>query len=185
MQYKVREIHLLYLSCLTKTHDCHIILQRILPDALLGIMHKEIYVAIAELGHFFQQLCARTLKLDVLHRMKYNIPIVICKLEKISPHLYCLMWCSICRPIYLMRQSLEDQSNMGGCTLMPKKIWVGLERLHSWPNIEFFICYPDGRSETVDVKISLKHIRLTTHIPISDIGCSCYVSNNFGALDVH
>jgi hypothetical protein len=91
MQYKVCEIHLLYLSCLTKTHDCHIILQRILPDALLGIMHKEIYVAIAELGHFFQHLCARTLKLDVLHQMKYNIPIVICKLEKISPHPNCLM----------------------------------------------------------------------------------------------
>jgi hypothetical protein len=45
----------------------------------------------AELGHFFQQLCARTLKLDVLRQMKYNIPIVICKLEKICAHPYCLM----------------------------------------------------------------------------------------------
>lgn len=68
-----------------KTHDCHIILQRILPAALRGIMHDEIYVAIAELGNFFQQLCARTLKLDVLHQMKENIPIVLCKLEKIFP----------------------------------------------------------------------------------------------------
>jgi hypothetical protein len=68
-----------------KTHDCHIILQRILPAALQGIMHKEIYVAITELGHFFRQLCARTLKLDALHQIKYNIPIVLRKLEKISP----------------------------------------------------------------------------------------------------
>jgi hypothetical protein len=37
-----------------KTHDCHILLQRILPAALRGIMHNEIYVAIAELGNFFQ-----------------------------------------------------------------------------------------------------------------------------------
>ncbi|WVZ52650.1 hypothetical protein U9M48_003690 [Paspalum notatum var. saurae] len=44
-----------------KTHDCHILLQRILP------------------------LCAKTLKLDVLHRMKKEIPIILCKLEKIFP----------------------------------------------------------------------------------------------------
>jgi hypothetical protein len=48
-------------------------------------MHNEIYVAIAELGNFFRQLCTRTLKVDVLHQMKDNIPIVLCKFEKISP----------------------------------------------------------------------------------------------------
>ena len=37
-----------------KTHDCHIILQRILPVALRGIMDNDIYIAITELGHFFQ-----------------------------------------------------------------------------------------------------------------------------------
>ncbi|WVZ49373.1 hypothetical protein U9M48_000740, partial [Paspalum notatum var. saurae] len=68
-----------------KTHDCHILLQRILPAAIRGIMHKDIYEAIAELGNFFQQLCAKTLKLDVLHRMKEEIPIILCKLEKIFP----------------------------------------------------------------------------------------------------
>ncbi|WVZ83931.1 LOW QUALITY PROTEIN: hypothetical protein U9M48_031025 [Paspalum notatum var. saurae] len=68
-----------------KTHDCHILLQRILPAAVRGIMSKNIYEAIAELGNFFQQLCARTLKLDVLHRMKEEIPIILCKLEKIFP----------------------------------------------------------------------------------------------------
>jgi hypothetical protein len=68
-----------------KTHDCHILLQRILPAALRGLMPKEIYEAIAELGNFFQQLCAKTLKVDVLHRMKEEIPIILCKLEKIFP----------------------------------------------------------------------------------------------------
>jgi hypothetical protein len=37
-----------------KTHDCHILLQRILPVALRGIMHRDIYEAIAELGNLFQ-----------------------------------------------------------------------------------------------------------------------------------
>ncbi|WVZ98199.1 hypothetical protein U9M48_043668 [Paspalum notatum var. saurae] len=68
-----------------KTHDCHILLQRILPAAVRGIMRKDIYEAIAELGNFFQQLCAKTIKVDVMHRMKEQIPIILCKLEKIFP----------------------------------------------------------------------------------------------------
>ncbi|WVZ83979.1 LOW QUALITY PROTEIN: hypothetical protein U9M48_031065 [Paspalum notatum var. saurae] len=69
-----------------KTHDCHILLQRILPAAVRGVMPKNIHEAIAELGNFFQQLCARTvLKLDVSHRMKEEIPIILCKFEKIFP----------------------------------------------------------------------------------------------------
>jgi hypothetical protein len=68
-----------------KAHDCHILLQRILPVAIRGIMPRDIYEALAELGNFFQQLCAKTLKVDVLHRMKDEIPIILCKLEKTFP----------------------------------------------------------------------------------------------------
>ena len=68
-----------------KTHDCHILLQRIIPVVVRGIMDMDIYEALAELGNFFQQLCAKTLKLDVLERLKADIPIILCKLEKIFP----------------------------------------------------------------------------------------------------
>ncbi|XP_015690674.1 uncharacterized protein LOC107303903 [Oryza brachyantha] len=56
-----------------------------ITSRLLGIMHKEIYEAITELGNFFQQICAKKLKLDVLNRMRGEIPIILCKLEKIFP----------------------------------------------------------------------------------------------------
>jgi hypothetical protein len=68
-----------------KTHDCHILLQRILPAGLRGLMHKDIYEAVAELGNFFRELCCKTLKLDVLQRLEKEIPIILCKLEKIFP----------------------------------------------------------------------------------------------------
>ena len=68
-----------------KTHDCHILLQRNLPAAIRGIMHKDKYEVLAEIGNFFQQLCTKTLKLDVLQRLKGEIPIILCKLEKIFP----------------------------------------------------------------------------------------------------
>ena len=43
-----------------KTHDCHILLQRILPAGMRGFLDSDIYEAIAELGKFFRELCSKT-----------------------------------------------------------------------------------------------------------------------------
>ena len=43
-----------------KTHDCHVLLQRIFPAAMRGFLDNDIYVAIAELGKFFRELCSST-----------------------------------------------------------------------------------------------------------------------------
>ena len=48
-------------------------------------MYKEMYEAIAKLGNFFRKICCKTLKLDVLHKLKVEILIILCKLEKIFP----------------------------------------------------------------------------------------------------
>jgi hypothetical protein len=68
-----------------KTHDCHILLQRILPAAMRGFLDRDIYEALAELGKFFRDLCSRILNKDVLAEMKKEIPIFLVKLEKIFP----------------------------------------------------------------------------------------------------
>ncbi|KAK1644427.1 hypothetical protein QYE76_062232 [Lolium multiflorum] len=68
-----------------KTHDCHILLQRILPAGLRGTIHEDIYEAVAELGNFFRELCCKTLKRDVLDRLEKEIVVILCKLEKIFP----------------------------------------------------------------------------------------------------
>jgi hypothetical protein len=68
-----------------KTHDSHILLQKVLPAYLHSLVDKEIYTTIAELGNFFQHLCCKILKLDVLQKQKTDIPIILCKLEKIFP----------------------------------------------------------------------------------------------------
>ena len=62
-------------------------------------MDNDIYVAIAELGKFFRELCSRTLDNDVLAEMKKDIPIILVKLEKIPP-LLSLMSC-ILRKTYV------------------------------------------------------------------------------------
>uniref|UniRef100_J3MK25 DUF4218 domain-containing protein n=1 Tax=Oryza brachyantha TaxID=4533 RepID=J3MK25_ORYBR len=59
--------------------------KRILPAGIRGIVQKDIYKAIAELGNFFKELCSKTFKIDVLLRLKAEIPVILCKLEKIYP----------------------------------------------------------------------------------------------------
>lgn len=68
-----------------KSHDSHVFLQRLLPVAIRGYVKPEIQTTFTELSTFFKQLCARTLKVNVLKQMKDNIVIVLCKLEQIFP----------------------------------------------------------------------------------------------------
>jgi hypothetical protein len=68
-----------------KSHDCHILLQRILPTAMRDFLDKDINEAMVELGTFFRQLYSRTMDKDVLAEMKKEIPIILVKLEKKFP----------------------------------------------------------------------------------------------------
>jgi hypothetical protein len=68
-----------------KTHDCHILLQRVMPAGLRSLLDDDIYQAVAELGKFFRELCSQRLNKDLLARLKTEIPIMLCKLEKICP----------------------------------------------------------------------------------------------------
>jgi hypothetical protein len=57
-----------------KTHTCHVLLQRIIPVGLRGLVNKDLYEAISELGNFFRQLCSRTLKEEVMEKLKKGHP---------------------------------------------------------------------------------------------------------------
>lgn len=46
---------------------------------------KEVNEVLCELGNFFKELCCKTLKDTNVERLDKNIPIIICKLEKIYP----------------------------------------------------------------------------------------------------
>ena len=68
-----------------KSHDFHILLQRLLPIGIRGYLKKEVSNALAELWHFFKQLFCKTLKVEELKKMKSDIAIILCKLEMIFP----------------------------------------------------------------------------------------------------
>ncbi|KAL3633935.1 hypothetical protein CASFOL_022697 [Castilleja foliolosa] len=68
-----------------KSHDCHVILQRILPVGIRGSVTKEVHEVLTELGHFFQNLCFKKLNKTELEKMMEDICLVLCKLENIYP----------------------------------------------------------------------------------------------------
>ncbi|XP_024023057.1 uncharacterized protein LOC112092090 [Morus notabilis] len=69
-----------------KSHDCHVLLQRLLPIGLRPYLKKDnVLGPIAEMCSFFQQLCARTLLVKDLDALQEGIVYTLCKLERIFP----------------------------------------------------------------------------------------------------
>ncbi|XP_075104365.1 uncharacterized protein LOC142178536 [Nicotiana tabacum] len=68
-----------------KSHDYHVLLQRLLPIAIRGFVNKDVSSALIELGDFFQRICCKTLRKDDLEQLEKNIILILCKLEMIFP----------------------------------------------------------------------------------------------------
>ncbi|KAL3626952.1 hypothetical protein CASFOL_029165 [Castilleja foliolosa] len=100
-----------------KSHDFHVILQRILPPGIRGSLTKEVREVLTELGQFFQHLCCKKLNKTKFEKMKSDICLIMCKLEKIYPLLNSTSW-FIYLFIYLMRHCLVALFNLGGCILL-------------------------------------------------------------------
>lgn len=68
-----------------KSHDCHVILEHLLPLAIRGLLTPLVCEALIELSLFFTLLCAKVLNVDDLKQLESQIPITLCKLEKVFP----------------------------------------------------------------------------------------------------
>ncbi|XP_062076859.1 uncharacterized protein LOC133781794 [Humulus lupulus] len=68
-----------------KSHDCHVLLQRLLPVGLRPYVKKDVLLAISELSLFFRKLCAKTLHVEDLDSLEQGIVKCVCKLESIFP----------------------------------------------------------------------------------------------------
>ncbi|KAM1523267.1 hypothetical protein ACFX10_013309 [Malus domestica] len=68
-----------------KSHDCHVLMQRVLPVGIRKHLKRQIYEPIVELSNFFQQICAKTVTFADLDKLEEDIVLILCKLEKIFP----------------------------------------------------------------------------------------------------
>ena len=68
-----------------KSHDCHMLLQRLLPIGIRKFLRKDISTTLTELSCFFQKLCAKSLRIQDLEILEHDIVLILCKLERIFP----------------------------------------------------------------------------------------------------
>lgn len=68
-----------------KSHDYHILMERLLPVMVRGYVPDHIWQVLAELTFFFCQLCAKELSIVVIEEMERMAPVLLCKLEKTFP----------------------------------------------------------------------------------------------------
>ena len=75
-----------------KSHDCYVLLQKILPIRIRGYLNTDIQNVVIELIGFFQSLCSQTLRMDDLKELEKQIKLVLSKLEMIfSPTFFVIM----------------------------------------------------------------------------------------------
>jgi hypothetical protein len=68
-----------------KSHDYHIFMKKLLHVMFRGYLDGDVWTTLAELSHFYRQLCAKEIKKDMMEKLEDEIPVLLCNLEKIFP----------------------------------------------------------------------------------------------------
>jgi hypothetical protein len=68
-----------------KSHDYHIITERHLPIMFQGYFDDAVWMVLAELSYFYTQLCAKEIAVEMMEKLENEIPVLLCKMEKIFP----------------------------------------------------------------------------------------------------
>ncbi|XP_074323765.1 uncharacterized protein LOC141660678 [Apium graveolens] len=66
-----------------KSHDCHILLQQLLPVAIHSVLPKHVGVTIIRLCFFFNALCNKVVDVSKLDKLQSDVILTLCDLEKV------------------------------------------------------------------------------------------------------
>ncbi|XP_024162968.1 uncharacterized protein LOC112170052 [Rosa chinensis] len=68
-----------------KSHDCHTIMQLLLPIALRSVLEKPVRYAIIRFCLFFKAICSKVIDVSKLEQMQADLVDTVCLLEKFFP----------------------------------------------------------------------------------------------------
>ncbi|GKF67252.1 hypothetical protein Tco_0196931 [Tanacetum coccineum] len=88
-----------------KSHDYHIMMQRLLPYGLQNYLPDNIAKPIIELSSLFKQLCSATLMEDDMLKASVKVVEILCELERIYPPAFFDIMIHL--PIHLALEALE------------------------------------------------------------------------------
>lgn len=91
-----------------KSHDCHVLIEDILPIALRSCYpSKEVMTIVIELADFFKKLCSKVISIPELDELQKKIVLTLCDMEKtFLPSFFTIM-------VHLMVH-LVDEVKLGG-----------------------------------------------------------------------
>ena len=94
-----------------KSHDCHVLMQQLLPVAIRGILPEKVRNAITRLCFFFNAICSKVIDPSQLDILENEAAIIVCELEMYFPpsffdimiHLivHLVREIRLCGPVYL------------------------------------------------------------------------------------
>jgi hypothetical protein len=121
-----------------KSHDYHIIMERLMSIMFWGYFDDAVWMVLAELSYFYRQLCAKEIVVEMMQRLE-EIPVLLCKMEKKFPpgffnlmqhlliHLPCeakvggpvqYRWmCHIERAIRYLKPMVDNMARVEGCII--------------------------------------------------------------------
>jgi hypothetical protein len=68
-----------------KSHDYHIIMERLMPIMFQGYLDNVVWMMLVELSYFYRQLCAKEIMVEMMEMLEKEIPVLQCKMEKFFP----------------------------------------------------------------------------------------------------
>ncbi|CAN6720291.1 unnamed protein product [Malus baccata var. baccata] len=68
-----------------KSHDCHVLMQQLLPLAIRPVLPKVVTMVLLELSAIFRQLCSKKESKEGFKELSSRIALTLCQLEKIFP----------------------------------------------------------------------------------------------------
>ena len=94
-----------------KSHDCHVLMQQLLPIAVRCVLPKHVKEVVIKLCFFFNLLCSSIVDVSTLEKLQAEHVVTLCSLEKcFPPSLFDIMIhltvhlvnvVRLCDPIYL------------------------------------------------------------------------------------
>ena len=101
-----------------KSHDCHVLMQQLLPVAIRGILPDQVQVAITRLCFVFNAICSKFIDPRRLDELENEAAIVLCQMEMYFPpsffdimvHLivHLVREIGLCGPVYLQWMYLVE-----------------------------------------------------------------------------
>jgi hypothetical protein len=68
-----------------RSHDFHILMERIISIMFRGYMPDAMWQVIAALSYFYRQICAKEISKNMMEKLEKEILVLLCKLAKIFP----------------------------------------------------------------------------------------------------